>query len=100
MYRKKPFWTDHDMQFQFTYQQFILHHFKSKSAREPHVHYSGGVDDIARNDKMFGDALKNPYQYICLQDSFGEDPDVKVLDQIHSFYKKLFYEQAPWEMDT
>lgn len=98
IYRNKPFRTNHDVQFQFAYQQYIRHHYKFKVAKDNHVHFTGLTSDYSSNQKTFRDILRSPRKFLCLQDGFsrGKVSD-HVLDGINKFYERLFPTRAPWE---
>jgi len=100
MFRNKPFRTEHDMQFQFTYQQYIRHHYPFVMASEPHVHFVGAKNDEEKNIKTFEKVLNRPHQFLCLQDDFKEEPSDVIVKQIHDFYEEVYPYEAAWELDA
>lgn len=98
MYRKKPFRTNHDVQFQFAYQQYIRHHYKFTVAKDSNVHFHSLTSDYSSNQNIFRQVLSRPRQFLCLQDSFSRGKvSENVLDGIHKFYERLYNARAPWE---
>ena len=94
MYHQNPFRTNHDMQLQFAYQQYIRHHFSFESADKP-WHWSAINNDFETNQKNFDSMKENPRQFMCLQD--GGDPSRQVLDQVDDFYEGTFPIRGAWE---
>jgi len=94
MYHKNPFRTNHDIQFQFAYQQYIRQHFSFESDEKP-WHWSQITSDYETNKKEFDYLKKNPRQFICLQD--GGEASRQVLDQVHDFYEGILPMRAEWE---
>ena len=102
MYRKKPFRTNRDMQTQFAYQQYVMHHHPNIVKTDRHAHFVEDLKDSAvnANAKRLRDIRDKPRQYLCIQDKFRGGPSAQVLDQIRGFYEELFPTKAPWEMDA
>ena len=101
MFREKPFRTNHGMQMQFAYQQYIRHHYSYRNAPDHHMYFHELNVDYEKNAIKFNTIKNNPRQFICLQDGFGINlhPSEHIVQQIRSFYEDLFPAKAPWEKD-
>ena len=60
------------------------------------LHFEELTDNAWGNARIFQKVIRNPKQFLCLQDSMSE-PKTKVLAGIHKFYESLFPTKAPWE---
>ena len=101
MYRDKPFRTNHTMQFQFSYQQYIWHFYPFERAPTPHVYFEKVTGDTKYNEMVFAQIRSKPRQYMCVQDGLPLYPlDYNVTAQIHTFYEKMFPVKGPWERET
>eukprot|EP00957_Ditylum_brightwellii_P165198 12577528-Ditylum_brightwellii.AAC.1 len=76
------------MQFQFTYQQYIHHHYPFVVAPKPYVHFVGAKNDVEKNIKTFE------------KDGFEEEPSDVIVKQIHDFYEEVYLYEAAWELDA
>ena len=98
------FRSDVDMQTQFSYQQYVRSKkdengnavFNYKTAGDGALHFEELTDNAWGNARIFQKVIRNPKQFLCLQDSLSE-PKTKVLAGIHKFYESLFPTKAPWE---
>ena len=103
MYRAKPFRTNRDMQTQFAYQQYVMHHYPHRvvAKKEKHVHFIPDLTHSSAIDNMeiLRRARDKPLQYLCIQDDFEKNPTALVLEQMRGFYEELFPIKAPWEKD-
>eukprot|EP00957_Ditylum_brightwellii_P174270 13267919-Ditylum_brightwellii.AAC.1 len=84
----KPFCTKNDMQFQFTYQQYIPHHYPFVVTPEPHVHFVGAENNVEKNIKTFE------------KDGYEEELSDVIVKQIHDFYEEVYLYEAAWELDV
>jgi len=99
MFRHNPFRYNHNMQIHFAYQQYIRHHFPYEMASDSHVHWLNLQNNIAHNERVFAEIKKEPRQFICLQDAFGNSiASRQVVDQIDKLYKEIFPVKGPWEI--
>lgn len=96
MYHQNPFRTNHDMQLQFAYQQYIQQHFFHIRADKP-WHFSDIKTDFETNKNTFDNLKKNPRQFMCLQDGAGGNGQSWLLDQVKEFYEEIFPTRGPWE---
>lgn len=101
MYKMKPFRTDKDMQTQFTYQQYVRHHFQTRVVKDDH-HFVGLKKDLKENDETFRRVKEVRKQYLCLQDGikmYDQYPSKAIIEQVEKFYEDWFPVRAPWEID-
>lgn len=104
MYDKSMFRNNNDMQFQFSYQQYI--HSKKNATKvrlfeyvvvgEEALHFEHITDDVVANDATFRKISEEPRQFLCLQDGM-HNPMEDVFSGVTSFYEGLFSVKAPWE---
>eukprot|EP00566_Odontella_aurita_P020754 CAMPEP_0113529730 /NCGR_PEP_ID=MMETSP0015_2-20120614/2552_1 /TAXON_ID=2838 /ORGANISM="Odontella" /LENGTH=360 /DNA_ID=CAMNT_0000428385 /DNA_START=306 /DNA_END=1388 /DNA_ORIENTATION=+ /assembly_acc=CAM_ASM_000160 len=124
MYCSSRFRTDHDMQFQFAYQQYIRS--KKDGNGRPVVPFGNSSyseyyyikrisDNPALNLLAFQKIKSVPRQFICLQDNIKQpalilqedarkfrerkkSTELSVFKSVIQFYEGLFPAKAPWEL--
>jgi hypothetical protein len=96
MFHENPFRTNHNIQLQFAYQQYIRQHFFHVRADKP-WHFKDITTDFEKNKNTFDNLKKNPRQFMCLQDGAGGNGQPWLLDQVKDFYEEIFPTRGPWE---